>query len=102
MAVRMWSLRREGRLWPSPRASGFVALGAVVAVDERAGRDGLRLAGQGIGAGVIFGRDVVPVGMGGGGKGQRGAEDEGRKRKKFAAGMLHCAPPLAEWNQLPI
>ena len=66
---------------------GFVALGAVVGCRRaRRLRSACRLAGEGIGAGVIFGRDVVPVGMDGGGKGQRGAEDEGRKRKEVCGG----------------
>ena len=56
---------------------GFVALGAVVGVDEGAGGYGLRLAGEGIGAGVLFGWDVIKMRMSGGGKGQRGEEGDG-------------------------
>jgi len=56
---------------------GFVALGAVVRVDEGACGYGLRLAGEGIGAGVLFGWDVIKMRMSGGGKGQRGEEGDG-------------------------
>ena len=56
---------------------GFVALGAVVRVDEGAGGDSLRLASEGIGASAIFGWDVIPVGVDSGGEGQCGEEGDG-------------------------
>lgn len=56
---------------------GFVALGAVFAVDPRACRDCFRLAGEWTNAGVVFSRNVIPVWMDGCGNGQRGAESDG-------------------------
>ena len=43
-------------------------------------------AGERIGAGVIFSGDVVPMGVDGGGEGERGAEDERDERRGLCDG----------------
>lgn len=59
--------RVEGGFFAGVAAGvGFVALGAVVEIELAAGFDVLGVGGQGIGAGVVAGGDVVEVRVGGG------------------------------------
>jgi len=65
-----------GMLAVVAECGGAVALGAVGAIELQASRDGVRVGGEGIGAGMIARWDALPAVSRSGGEGESGAEKE--------------------------
>lgn len=97
------SLAAQGRLFvPVALRVGLVALEAMIAIEQRPGRNCIRLPGQRIGARVIPRRNTIPSHAGGSRHRQRRAQGNRKNRNPRSGsaedGPAHSAPPCPPWN----